>query len=84
MSKLVDAIVKPNAIVKIHKYKVLHERHHFIPTTVEVHGALGHDMYRVIKECVHFFYDKQLGGHLSLSFCIQIFRQCVNIILQHI
>jgi len=44
MSKLVGASVKFNAIVKIHKYKGLHEGHHNIPMAMEVHGALGHDM----------------------------------------
>jgi hypothetical protein len=49
---------------------------------IEVHNALGRDMDRFIKECAHLFYDKQLGGHLSLSFCIQYFKQCVSIAFQ--
>jgi hypothetical protein len=49
---------------------------------MEVHGALGHDMDHFIKECARLFHDKQLKDHLSLSFYIQFFWQCVNIILQ--
>jgi hypothetical protein len=33
-----------NAIVKICKYKGLHERHHFISMAMGVHVTLGHDM----------------------------------------
>jgi hypothetical protein len=33
-----------NALVKIRKYKRLHERHYFISMAMEVHDALGHDM----------------------------------------
>jgi hypothetical protein len=29
-----------------------------------------------------FFHDRQLGAHLSLSFCIQFFKHCVSITLQ--
>jgi hypothetical protein len=58
------------AIAKIHKYKGLHERHHFILMAMKVHGALGHDMDRFIKEYAHLFHDRQSGGHLLLSFCI--------------
>ncbi len=70
-----------NAIATIYKYKGLHEGHHFIPMAMEVHGALGHDMDRFIKECAHIFHDRWLKGHLSLSFCIQFFRQRVSITL---
>jgi hypothetical protein len=55
VSKLVDAIITFKTIVKIHKYKGLHERHHFILMAMEVHGALGHHMDHFIKECAHFF-----------------------------
>jgi hypothetical protein len=34
---LACAAVKFNAIIKIHKYKGLHEGHHFILMAVEVH-----------------------------------------------
>jgi hypothetical protein len=49
---------------------------------MEVHGTLEHDMDRFIKECVHLFHNRWSGGHLSLSFCIQFFKQCVSIVLQ--
>jgi hypothetical protein len=50
---------------------------------MEVHGVPGRDMDHFIKECACFFHDRQSGGHLSLSFCIQFFRQRVSIALQH-
>jgi hypothetical protein len=56
ISQLANANVKFSAIVKIHKYKRLHERHHFIPMVMEVHGAPGCDMDRFIKECARFFH----------------------------
>jgi hypothetical protein len=75
-------VAKFNAIINIHKYRGLHKRHHFILMAMEVDGALGHYMDRFIKECARFFHNKRLGGHLSLSFCIPCFRQCVNITFQ--
>jgi hypothetical protein len=84
ISRLISANVKLNAIANIHKCKGFHEGYHFIPMTMEVHGEPGHDMDHFIKECAHFFHDRWLGGHLSLSFCIQFFRQHVNITLQHV
>jgi hypothetical protein len=50
---------------------------------MEVHNAPGHDMDHFIRECAHLFHDRRSKGHLSLSFCIQFFRQCVSIALQH-
>ncbi len=47
-----------------------------------MHGAFERDMDHFIRECVHLFHNRQLGGHLSLSFRIQFFRQCVDIIFQ--
>jgi len=55
VSQPVGAIAKLSTIAKIHKYKGLRERHHFIPMAMEVHGALGHDMDRFIKECASLF-----------------------------
>jgi hypothetical protein len=49
-----------------------------MPMAMEVHDAPGHDMDRFIRECVRLFHDKQLRDHLSLSFCIQFFKQHVN------
>jgi hypothetical protein len=37
-----------------------------------------------IKKCVHLFHDRRSRDHLSLSFCIQLFRQCVSITFQHV
>jgi hypothetical protein len=68
-----------NTIAKIHNYKGLREGHHFIPMAMEVHGAPGRDMDCFIRECARLFHDKRLGDHLSLSFCIQFFKQCVSI-----
>jgi len=50
----VGVIMKLNAIVKIHKYKRLHEGHHFILMAMEVHGAPRCDMDRFIR-CVLVF-----------------------------
>jgi hypothetical protein len=33
----IGAIVELSAIAKIHKYKGLHDKHHFIPMAMEVH-----------------------------------------------
>jgi hypothetical protein len=70
ISQLISAITKLNAIVEICKYKEFHEGHHFISMALEVHGVFERDMDCFIKECAHLFYDRRLGGHLSLSFCI--------------
>jgi hypothetical protein len=77
-----SVVAELNAIVKIHKYRGLHEGHHFILMAVEVHDTLGCDMDCFIKKCACHFHDKRLRGRLSLSFCIQFFRQCVNIDFQ--
>jgi len=74
--------VELNTITKIQKNKRFHEGHHFILMAMEVHDTPKHDMDNSIRECAHLFYDKQLGGYLSLSFCIQFFKQCVSIAFQ--
>ncbi len=51
-------IVEFNAITKIHKYRGLHEGHHFIPMAMEVHNAPMHDMDRFIKECAHLSHHR--------------------------
>jgi hypothetical protein len=79
-SRPIGAITKLNAITKMHKYRGLHEDHHCILMAMEVHHALGMDCF--IRECVRLFHDIQLGGHLSLSFCIQFFKQHVSIAFQ--
>jgi hypothetical protein len=70
ISRPTSVIAKLNAIVKIYKCKGLHEGHHFISMTMEVHDTPKHDMDHFIKECARLFHDKRLGGHLSLFFCI--------------
>ncbi len=84
ISQLVGVIVEFNAIVKIRKYKGLHEGHHFILMAMEVHGALGCDMDCFIRDSAYLFHNRRSKGHLSLFFCIQFCRQCVNITLQHV
>jgi len=84
ISQPVDVVVELNTIVKIRKYRELHEGHHFIPMAMEVHGTPRCDMDRLIKECAHLFHDRQSGGHLFLSFCIQFFKLCINIVFQHV
>jgi hypothetical protein len=66
-------------IIKIHKYRRFYERHHFILMAMEVHDTHERDMDYFIRECVHLFHNKRSGGHLSLYFCIQFFRQLVSI-----
>jgi hypothetical protein len=73
--------MKFNAIIKICKYRGLHEGHHFILMAMELHGAPKPYMDRFIKEGVCLFHDRQSRGHLSF-FCIQFFRQCVSITFQ--
>jgi hypothetical protein len=49
------AAAKLNAIVKIRKYRRLHEGHHFILMAMEVHGTPGCNMDYFIKKCAHLF-----------------------------
>jgi hypothetical protein len=49
---------------------------------MEVHGAPGCDTDCFIKEYACVFHNKRSRGCLSLSFCIQIFKQYVSISLQ--
>jgi hypothetical protein len=66
ISRLIGATTKFSAIAKIHKYRRLHEGHHFIPTAMEVHGALEHDMDHFIEECAcFFFHNRRSKSHLS-------------------
>jgi len=37
ISQPIGAIAKLNVIAKIHKYRGLHDKHHFIPMAMEVH-----------------------------------------------
>jgi hypothetical protein len=83
ISQLIGTIAKLNTITKICKYRGIHEGHHFISMAMEVHGALGHDMNHFKKDFARLFHNRQSKGHLSLSFFIQFFKQCVSITLQH-
>jgi hypothetical protein len=74
--------VELNAIVKICKYRRLYEGHHFVLMAMEVHDTPMHDMDSFIRECARLFHDRRLRDHLSLSFYIQFFRQCVSITFQ--
>jgi hypothetical protein len=74
ISQLTSVVVQLSAIVKIHKYKEIHEGHHFISMAMEVHDAPKRDMDHFVGECVHLFHNKQSINHLSLSFCIQFFK----------
>jgi len=70
-------------IVSLGNLFVFLTRNHFILMTMEVHDALSYNMDRFIREFVHFFHERQLGGHLFLSFCILFFIQHINIMFQH-
>ncbi len=59
ISRPVGVAAKLSAIVKIDKYKGLHEKHHFITMAMEVHGALGRDMNCFIREHAHLFHDRR-------------------------
>jgi hypothetical protein len=79
ISWLVGVATKLSTIAKIHKYKRLHEGHHFILMVMEVHGSPGRDMDHFIKECARLFHNRWSRSHLSLSFCIQFFKWHGNI-----
>ncbi len=51
------AVVKISAIVKIRKYRRVHERQHLISLAMEVHNTFGCDMDRFIKECACLFHN---------------------------
>jgi hypothetical protein len=82
ISQLANATIKLSIIVKIRQYRGLHEGHHFIPMAMEVHDIFEHDIDHFIKECAHLFHNRRFEGHLSLSFCIQLFKWCVSIVFQ--
>jgi len=81
ISQPTSVATKLNTIINIRKYKGLHERHHFIQMAMKVHGTIGQDMDHFIKECICLFHNRKSSSHLSLSFCIQFFKQRVNISL---
>jgi hypothetical protein len=58
ISQPAGAIMELSAIVKIHKYRELHERHHFFTLDMEVHDTLGCDMDHFITEYAHLFHNR--------------------------
>jgi hypothetical protein len=54
----------------------------FFSMVMKVHSTSKHDMDCFIKECARLFHDRWSRNHSSLSFCIQFFKQCVNITFQ--
>ncbi len=80
-SRLEGVVVELNIIVKIRKYRGFHEGHHIIMIAMEVHDAPKHNMECFIRECTCLFHKRQLGSHLSLSFCFQFCKQHVSIAL---
>jgi hypothetical protein len=82
MSWPIGEIAKLNVVVKIRKYRGLHEGHHFILMAMEVHNTPGRDMDHFIKECARLSHNRWSKCHLCLSFCIQFFKQCVSIVLE--
>ncbi len=50
-----SAVVELDTIVKICKYRGLHEGHHFIPMAMEVHNAFERDMNCFIREYARIF-----------------------------
>jgi hypothetical protein len=73
------ATIEFSSIVKVRKYRSLHEGQHFILMAMEVHNTPMRDMDHFIKECAHFFHSRQSRSNLSLYFCIKIFKQRINI-----
>jgi hypothetical protein len=59
ISQLLSATTELSTIVKICKYKVFNEGHHFVSMATNMHDALQHDMNHFIIKCVHFFHDRQ-------------------------
>jgi hypothetical protein len=84
ISQLASAAMELSAIIKICKYRRLHEEHHFIPMALKVDDTPKRDMDHFIRECACLFHNRRSGSHLSLSFCIQFSRQHVNIALQRV
>jgi hypothetical protein len=78
INQLIGVTMKLSAIVKIRKYKGLHEGHHFISIAMEVHGTPRCDMDRFIKVYVCLFHDRQSKNHLSFFFA---FSFLVNVLI---
>jgi hypothetical protein len=83
ISRSIGVIAELNTIIKIHKYKGLYEKHHFIRMAMEVRGAPRCDMDCFFRECVHFLHIGNQKAIYPLFFCINFLRQHVNIAFQH-
>jgi hypothetical protein len=55
----IGVVAKYSANSKICMNKRFHEGHHFILMAMEVHSAPKLDMESFIRECAHFFHDRQ-------------------------
>jgi hypothetical protein len=55
---LTSVVIELSTIVKICKYRGLHEMHHFISMAMEVHDTFECDMNRFIRECVRLFHNR--------------------------
>jgi len=58
ISRQTSVVIKLSTIAKIHKYKRLYEKHHFIPMAMEVHDAPKCDMDYFIKKYACLFHDR--------------------------
>jgi len=58
INQLTNIVAKLSAIIKIHKYKRLHEGHYFILMPMEVHNELKCDMDSFIRDCAYLFHDR--------------------------
>jgi len=58
INRLASAIAKLNTIVKIYKYKEIHEKHHFIPMSMNTHGTPRCNIDCFIRECVRLFHNR--------------------------
>jgi hypothetical protein len=54
----IGAVVEFSTILKIRKYRGLHERHHFILMAMEVHDTPKCDMDCFIREYAGHFHDR--------------------------
>jgi hypothetical protein len=77
-SQLVGAIVELSTIVKIRKYKRFHERHHFIPMAMDVHGTPWRNMDHFIRECACLFQSRRSG---DIYLCLFTFNFSSNMLI---
>ncbi len=67
--QITGVVAKLNTIIKIHKYRRIHEKHHFM----EVHGTLGRDIYHFIRECACIFSRETIKRSFILIILHSIF-----------